>query len=132
MNPVPISNHTKLNARTISEKVSPLGAVNHKAVIEGVGGIAHFVQTGMRDADNGRPIVNTDVTPMNLEFSGADKHGKHEGGVAVAGGNGAIGGEGAPYSNAQVQIVGSTLMSAPDRAKRKHRALEQDRFRLLA
>ena len=68
--------------------VNDFGIVDHKVIIEGVGGIAHFIQQDVPGGVPGVLTVNTDATLRNLEFSGG--HGgrnSHEGGVTIQGGN---------------------------------------------
>ncbi len=67
--------------------VNDFGTVNHKVIIEGVGGLARFVQQGVVWAPNGMLVVNTDATLRNLEFTGATNYSGHEGGIYVTGGN---------------------------------------------
>ena len=63
--------------------VNDFGAVTHKVIIQGVGGIAHFTETaGLYDAAD-LLDVNTDVTLANLEFSGAHTYNGHAGGIGI-------------------------------------------------
>ncbi len=66
--------------------VNDFGTVSKKVIIEGVGGIARFVQSNMLDASNGILVITTDATLRNLEFTGATNYGGHEGGILVKGG----------------------------------------------
>ena len=67
--------------------VNDFASVDHKVIIEGVGGMAHFVQQNQLWAPNGMLTINADATLRNLEFSGAASYSGHEGGVFVAAGN---------------------------------------------
>ena len=67
--------------------VNDFGTVNHKVIIEGVGGIAHFVSQNVLYAPQGMLMVNTDATIKNLDFSGASNYGGHEGAIFVGAGN---------------------------------------------
>ena len=71
--------------------INDFGTVNHKVIIEGVGGIARFVQQGITNVPVGILVVNTDVTLKNLEFTGGHYGAnQHEAGVAIYGGNATI------------------------------------------
>ena len=66
--------------------VNDFGTVDHKVIIQGVGGIAHFSETpGLFDF-GGILTVNNDVTLSNLEFSGAHDYNGHAGGLAISAG----------------------------------------------
>ena len=67
--------------------INDFGTVNHKVIIEGVGGIAHFVSQNTLNAPQGMLVVNADATIENLDFSGADNYGGHEGGIFINAGN---------------------------------------------
>lgn len=68
---------------TAGTYVNDFGTVNHKVIIQGVGGIAHFTETaGLYDFSDLLDI-NTDVTLSNLEFSGAHNYNGHAGGIGI-------------------------------------------------
>ena len=67
--------------------VNDFASVDHKVIIQGVGGMARFVQQNQLWAPNGMLTVNADATLRNLEFSGATNYSGHEGGVFIAAGN---------------------------------------------
>lgn len=67
--------------------VNDFGVVNHKVIIEGVGGLAHFIQQNDPFQTAGILVVNTDVTLKNMEFSGTADYNGFSAGVDVNAGN---------------------------------------------
>ena len=61
--------------------------IDHKVIIEGVGGIARFVAPTSKDGGRGFFTANTDATLRNLEISGADNWNGNMAGLYVAAGN---------------------------------------------
>ncbi len=70
--------------------VNDFGVVNHKVIIEGVGGIARMVQQNDIYHASGILVVNTDVTIMNMEFTGTASDNGYAPGVAINAGNATI------------------------------------------
>ena len=61
--------------------------INHKIIIQGVGGMARFVQSYDPDRLRGIVVANTDVTLQNIEIAGADNWSGKEAGLMVTQGN---------------------------------------------
>ena len=67
--------------------VNDFGAVNHKVIIEGVGGMARLVQKADPSQQAGILVINNDVTLENLEITGASSYNGYEAGVLINAGN---------------------------------------------
>ena len=76
----------RVNAGTYTNDYSE---ITKKVVIEGVGGMAHFVATAGTPPPNGKAqlVIDTDVTIRNLEFSGTVVHDRNGAGIRYQGGN---------------------------------------------
>ena len=62
------------------------GTVAHKVIIQGVGGMARFVQT-VTDGPAGMLVIQNDATIQNVEFSGVQTGNGHEAAITVSAGN---------------------------------------------
>ena len=67
--------------------VNDFADINHKVIIEGVGGIARFVQSNDPSRQLGIFVANTDATIHNVELTGAANYNGHEAGLYVTAGN---------------------------------------------
>ena len=91
--------------------VNDFGTVNHKVVIQGVGGIAHFTETpGLLDY-GGILTINNDATLANLSFSGASDYNGHAGGIAINAGNVTVNNCGFDGNNQAIYTADSTTIS---------------------
>ena len=67
--------------------VNDFGVINHKVIIEGVGGIARLVQSNDLVQQTGILVINNDVTLKNLEITGTSSYGGYAAGVLIHSGN---------------------------------------------
>ncbi len=66
--------------------VNDFADINHKVIIEGVGGIARFIQTNDLSRQLGIFVANADATIRNVELTGAANYNGHEAGLYVTAG----------------------------------------------
>ena len=67
--------------------VNDFANIDHKIIIQGVGGIARLVQSSDPDRLGGVVVVNNDVTLQNIEITGADNWSGKEAGLLITKGN---------------------------------------------
>ena len=67
--------------------VNDYGVIDKKVIVEGVGGMARFVQQNFLDSNQGIFVVNTDATLRNLEIMGGHNYSGRVAGIMVQGGH---------------------------------------------
>ena len=67
--------------------INDFGTVNHKIIIQGVGGMARLIENNVPTANYGILSINNDVTIENVEISGDATYNAHIAGLVINAGN---------------------------------------------